>query len=171
MRTLSLLRHAKSSWTDPTESDHERPLNPRGKRDAPGMGRFMRDHGLVPDLVLCSDSVRTRETMKLVLAEWGDRAPETRLDAALYLAEPNRILKVVGKVDAGVGHCLVIGHNPGLHALALALADTGEPQALSDLSARFPTAALAVFDLKTESWSKVGPSTGRLRLFVTPRRL
>ncbi len=171
MRTLSLLRHAKSSWDDPTAPDHERPLNSRGKRDAPRMGRFMREEGLIPDLVLCSDAVRTQETLRLIMAEWGEDAPKAVFHAALYLAEAPGIIKVLGKVGPDVQHCLVIGHNPGMHALALALADTGEPQALSDLSARFPTAALAVFDLKTESWSKVRPATGRLRLFVTPKEL
>ncbi len=171
MRTLSLLRHAKSSWDDPTEPDHSRTLNPRGKRDAPRMARFMRNQGLLPDLVLCSDAVRTQETLRLVMAEWGEDAPKAVLNAALYHAEAPGIIKVLGKVDATVQHCLVIGHNPGMHALALALADTGEPQALSDVSARFPTAALAVFDLKIESWSKVRPATGRLRLFVTPKTL
>jgi phosphohistidine phosphatase len=171
MRTLSLLRHAKSSWDDPELTDHERGLNGRGLRDAPRMGRFIRNNGLVPDLVLCSDAVRTRETMRLVLAEWGAARPRVVYDAALYLAEPVGILKLLAKVDANIGHCLVVGHNPGLEDLAVSLAETGEPHALADLGAKFPTCALAVIDLPVEGWKGLRPGTGNLRMFVVPRAL
>lgn len=171
MRTLSLLRHAKSSWDDPELSDHERGLNGRGLRDAPRMGRFMRENGLVPDLVLCSDAVRTRETIGLVMAEWGGARPKVDYDPALYLAEPPGILKVLAKVDAGVGHCLVVGHNPGLEDLAISLAETGDPHALADMSAKFPTCALAVIDLPVEGWKGLLPGKGHLRVFIEPRAL
>lgn len=171
MRTLSLLRHAKSSWDDPDLSDHERGLNGRGLRDAPRIGRFMRKHGLVPDLVLCSDAVRTQETLRLVVAEWGEAGAKVVYDPALYLAEPVGILKVLAKVQARIGHCLVVGHNPGLHDLGISLAETGDPHAHADLSAKFPTAALAVIDLPVDGWARIRPGTGHLRLFVVPRAL
>lgn len=168
MRTLSLLRHAKSSGVDLTRDDFDRPLNQRGARDATRMGRFMREHGLVPDLVLCSDAVRARETLTLVLSAFGGAGPRVVFEPKLYLAEPAAILEVVADVDAGIGHCLVVGHNPGLHALALAMTVAGDHTAMA---LEFPASGLAVIDLDAARWRALQPARGRLRLFVSPSQL
>lgn len=167
MRTVSLLRHAKSSWDDPDLEDHERPLAKRGVKAASRIGAWMARERLRPQLVLCSDALRTRATLTLVLAEMGKAAPQIVYDAVLYLAEPAHLLARMHKVDGRFEHVLLIGHNPGLHALALALAASGKRKKLAALAARFPTASLAVIDCEAASWSSLGYASGRLRAFVT----
>lgn len=170
MRTLSLLRHAKASRDDLGLSDHARPLALRGREDAPRIGAFIRASGLRPDLVVCSDAVRTRETLALVLRAIGGAAPPVVYEHALYLAEEPALLARLARVDDAVRHVMVVGHNPGLHELALALATKGSASDLVRLTAKFPTAALAVIDFDV-SWGDIAGEGGRLRTFVTPRTL
>lgn len=169
MRTLILLRHAKSSWDDPELDDHERPLNRRGTKDAPRMGEAMAALGLAPDVVLCSDAVRTRATLTLVLSVLGRHPPRVSIEPRLYLAEPAAIMELVRALPADDRQCLVIGHNPGIHALALELTGTGDRKLLAALATRFPTAGLAVIDLDASSWKDVRPGMGRLREFAGPK--
>lgn len=171
MRTLSLLRHAKSSWDDPTQSDHDRPLNARGRRDAPRIAQFMRLNGLKPDLVLSSDAVRTQQTLDLILAELEGALPQVVTDGALYLAEPAAILKLIAKVDRAAQHCMVVGHNPGLHDLAIALAGSGVAGSLAALHQRFPTSSLAVLEFDSASWRGIALEQCHLRDFVTPKTM
>lgn len=171
MRTLLLFRHAKSSWDDPELTDHERPLTKRGTRDAVRMGEYIREAGLVPDLVLCSGAVRARATLALTLTALDGAVGEVLHDDALYLAEPTQILKRLAQVDVARNPVMIVGHNPGLHALALALVHAGETRALAQLAQNFPTAGLAVIDFETQSWSDISAATGSLRTFVSPKRL
>lgn len=171
MRTLILLRHAKSSWDDPGLSDHERPLNRRGTRDAPRMGDVLAGEGLLPDLVLCSDAVRARGTLALVLSRLPDARPRVVYAPELYLADPAMLLRRIAQVEAGVQRLLVVGHNPGLHALALGLTGSGSTKALAMLAAKLPTAGLVVIDFEAASWAGVEPGHGRLRLFTAPKLL
>jgi phosphohistidine phosphatase len=171
MRTLLLLRHAKSSWDDPELDDHERPLNKRGTRDASHMGELIGERGLAPDAVLCSDAVRTRATLTLVLAAAGARPARIQIQPRLYLAEPPAIIELVRALPAECQRCLVVGHNPGIHALALGLTGSGERKALAALAIKFPTGGLAVIDLDVEGWGDVRPGAGALRLFTSPKDL
>ena len=171
MLTVSLFRHAKSSWDDRALDDHERPLAKRGTKAVPEIARYMREEGLVPDLVLCSTAVRTRATLALLVAELGPPAPTIRFDDALYLAPSDVILARVRAAEPGVRHIMVIGHNPGLHALALELVGDGDRKTVAALATEFPTAALAVFGFDVAQWSDVAVAGGRLERFVTPRRL
>lgn len=171
MRTLLLLRHAKSSWDDPTQDDHERPLNKRGTREAPRIGQYLAANELQPDVVLCSDAVRARGTLSLVLAAMDGTAPSISFEPRLYLAEPAAILEVVGRIAPTAKRCLVVGHNPGLHALALGLIGDGEPKAIRELAKKFPTAGLAVIDLHVDSWHKLSGGAGRLRAFIAGKQL
>jgi phosphohistidine phosphatase len=171
MRTLLLMRHAKSSWLSPELDDHERPLNNRGTRDAPRMAKHMAASGWLPGMVLCSDAVRTRATLALMLLEWPGRSPRIAYDPALYLAEPAAILESIARAPADVGTLLVLGHNPGMHALALALTGRGEAITAGELSTRFPTCALAVLEFAGRGWSKLAPGSGTLRGFVYPKQL
>ena len=171
MLTLSLLRHAKSSWSDLELDDYERGLAERGIKAAPEMGRYIANKKLMPDLILCSGAVRTRATLALILPELGAPPPEIRYDDALYLASPITMLDAVRRLAPGPKHVLLIAHNPGLHALALELTGSGDPAALSGLATKFPTAALAVFTFKSAAWTDIRPGTGRLEQFVTPRGL
>ena len=175
MLTLSLLRHAKSSWAEPGIDDHERPLAKRGAKAAPEIGTYLRRERLRPDLVLCSGAVRARATLALVLAELGPPAPEVRYDDALYLATPAVMLGLLRRIDAAHRppylHVMVVGHNPGLHALALEVIGEGSRKDIAEVATKFPTAALAVLAIDAGSWSEIGAASARLERFVTPRRL
>lgn len=169
MLTLSLLRHAKSSWADPALDDHDRPLAKRGVKAIPLVAKYMRREKLAPDLVLCSDAMRTRATLALLIAEFDKTPPRIVYDERLYLAPPRAIMSAVSTHDEA--HILVVGHNPGLHALALELVGDGNRKLLAALAREFPTAALAVVTFDAESWSEIAPASGNLRLYTTPRRL
>ena len=171
MLTLLIMRHAKSGWDDPTLDDHERPLNRRGTRDAPRMAKYMASSDLVPDRVLCSDAVRTRATLALLLAEWKAPPPRISYEARLYLAEPPALMEAIHRLDREVQRCLVLAHNPGVHALTLGLCGGGDRRALADAATRFPTSALAVIDLEIDAWTEIRPGSGRLRTFIYPKAL
>ncbi len=166
-----LLRHAKSSWDDPELDDHERPLARRGTRDAPNIGAFINKHQLHPDLIVCSDAVRARATLALVLSKLDADQPEVVFEPLLYLAEPEKMLEVIATLDASAQQVLMIGHNPGMHALALGLVGAGESKGLTQLAIKFPTAALAVIEFDADTWADLQSGRGRLRAFVTPNML
>src|SRR5262249_25609238 len=170
MLTLSLLRHAKSSWADPSLHDFDRPLNGRGTDAAPGMGAFMARHEIAPDLILCSPAMRARQTLDLVLPHLPGN-PEVVYEDALYLASASVMLKRIRKVAAKVRHVMVIGHDPGLHTLARQLTGAGEQKDLRALAEKFPTGSLAVLAFAVRAWSNVKGGGGRLKLFMAPKRL
>jgi phosphohistidine phosphatase len=170
MLTLSLLRHAKSSWDDPGIEDFDRPLSERGREAAPRMGRFMAKHGIVPELILCSSSVRTRQTLDLVLPHLSPR-PKVAYEDAIYLAAASVLLQHVRKDAGKARHVMVVAHDPGMHQLATELAGSGDPALIEALAGKFPTAGLAVIDFEAQAWAKVRRGAGRLRLFMTPKRL
>jgi len=149
MKTLLVLRHAKSSWNDPELDDHERPLNDRGRRDGPRMGELVREYGLIPDVVISSDAVRAQLTAEAV-AEAARYAGEILLDPRLYLASPADIVSLLRTVRENAATVMIIGHNPGFEELVEQL--TGERQDL-------PTAALAHIVLEIDQWCDLTPST------------
>jgi phosphohistidine phosphatase len=162
MKTLLVLRHAKSSWDDPARDDHERPLNKRGRRDAPRMGELVREYGLMPDVVISSDAVRARLTAE-AMAEAAHYAGEILLDQNLYLASPDDILLLLRGVRQNAETVMIVGHNPGLEELVEQL--TGERQDL-------PTAALAQVVLPIDRWRDLTPSTrGQLVGHWRPKEL
>ena len=170
---LLLLRHAKSDWSG-NLGDHDRPLAPRGRKAVPRMGALMRKNGYVPAAVLCSTAARTRETLELLLPAL--RAdPAIRYDQALYLAEWPSLLAALQSTEAAGTPLLMIGHNPGIEQLAMALViqpqDAAERARFEKLERKFPTAALAVLDFDEPHWGAVKPGTGRLTDFVRPRDL
>ena len=142
MKTLLVLRHAKSSWSDPALDDHERPLNKRGRRDGPRMGKLMREYGLIPDMVISSDAARARLTAEAVV-EASRCAGEILLDQRLYMASPADILALLRTVGEKAETVMIVGHNPGLEDLVARL--TGERQDM-------PTAALAQIVLPIDQW-------------------
>ncbi len=161
MKTLLLLRHAKSSWDDPGQKDFDRPLNARGTKAAPLIGKFIRKQKVVPDLVLSSPAERARQTTALVLNA-AKVAAELRYDERIYEASAARLLEVVSQIEEGVNVAMIVGHNPGMEELLLAL--TSEVR-------HVPTAALASIALDIEKWGKVREAVGRLEWFVTPKEL
>ena len=170
MRTLYLLRHAKSSWADPSLADHDRPLNGRGRRAAPLMGAYLREGGHRPDLVLCSTAARTRETLAAVMEEL-DVEPEIDWDGDLYLAAPQQLLDLVRAVPDTVESVLMVAHNPGTAILAHVLCADGDAAELDLMRTKFSTAALAIIDLEVDRWEEVRSDCGRLRSFTRPRDL
>ncbi|MEM6491038.1 MAG: histidine phosphatase family protein [Pseudomonadota bacterium] len=170
MRTLYLFRHAKSDWDDPSLDDYDRPLAPRGRRAAPAMGRWMAAAGVAPDLVLCSTAARAQQTALLAFeaAAW---PPRVIYRPALYLTDSERILSIIQAEGGPTASIMVIGHNPGLHDLALRLSAGEESGARDQIADKFPTAALATIQFGAASWMAVGAQAGRLTQFQTPRNL
>lgn len=170
MKTLYVVRHAKSSWDAPHLDDFDRPLAPRGKAAAPRMARFMRTHQLVPDRVICSTARRARDTWQMMSPELGDGIDVVYEDD-LYGASAGHILEEVKAQDDDVERLMVVGHNPGLEYLVSSLAGNGEPAVLSRMRAKYPTAALAVITFDVERWGDVDMGGGTLDRFVRPRDL
>ena len=169
MVTLSLFRHAKSAWNNPGLGDFDRPLAPRGEKAAPRMGRYMAREGLEPELVLCSTALRARQTIELACAQWASQ-PEIRYTDELYHAGPNEMLREAMAIPAGCAHAMLVGHNPGMHALAIALSGDGDADAMDAVGAKYPTAALAVIEFRVD-WKSIAPGAGYLQRFVVPRSL
>lgn len=170
MKTLILMRHAKSAWDDPQHHDIERPLNARGRQAAPRMGAWLAAEDCRPDVVLCSAAKRTRETLDLMRPHLPERMV-VEFVRALYLAAPREMLTELGKVPDTAESVMLIGHNPGMASLVDLLAGTGDEKALAALHGKFPTAAVAVLDFDVTRWSDVGPGNGNLRAFMRPRDL
>lgn len=163
MKTLLVLRHAKSSWEDSALDDHERPLNQRGRRDAPRIGELLRKDGQIPDAIISSDAVRARLTAEAV-AEAAHHAGTILLDPRLYLAAPADIVAVLRTVEEPKsGTVMIVGHNPGLEDFVAQV--TGEHEHL-------PTAALAEIVLPIDRWKDLTASTrGTLVSLRRPKEL
>ena len=145
MKTLLILRHAKSSWKDASLADHDRPLNKRGKRDAPRMGEFVREQGLAPDRIISSTAKRARNTAKAV-AKACCCEDKVELTSEFYHATPGVYLAVLQNVPDDDSRVMVVGHNPGMEALVAHL--TGSRETM-------PTAALAHVVLPIEKWAEL----------------
>jgi phosphohistidine phosphatase len=161
-RRLIVLRHAKSDWSD-NLPDHERPLAPRGIRDAPNLGRWLGDNGYVPDHVVCSTARRTRETWALV-SEALPMKPPVEYDEDLYGAGPEEFLEAARQIPGDVTTLALVGHEPGVSELTLHLAGHGEDTRL--VQAKFPTGAAAVL-VTADSWAEL--AAARLEAFFRPR--
>jgi phosphohistidine phosphatase len=153
MKTLLILRHAKSSWKDEGLPDHDRPLNKRGKADAPRMGRLLREKDLTPDLILSSTARRARQTTKRAVAG-GELSCPVELDERLYHAGPGDLLQALRAVPDECERVMLVGHNPGLEVLL---------ETLTADAYHLPTATLAQVELEIDSWSGV-QANGRARL-------
>ncbi|WP_071797372.1 SixA phosphatase family protein [Natronohydrobacter thiooxidans] len=162
---LILSRHAKSEWDNPLDTDHERPLNKRGKRAAPLIGRWLVGKGHIPQEALVSDASRTRETWALLSGEFPAPVP-VRFEPALYLAGPDVMQRCLATAKAPC--VMMIGHNPGIAAFAEMLLET--PVAHPGF-ARYPTCATLVAEFEAESWTELRPGSGRALDFIVPREL
>jgi phosphohistidine phosphatase len=170
VKTVYLLRHAKSSWDDPTLPDFSRPLNPRGRKAAPRVGHYMARQGLMPHRILCSGARRAVETMERVTQALDPDIPvEIRDD--IYHSSTDTLLQLIQSQPQEVDSVLLIGHNPTFEDLALALAGQGDERALESLDRKYPTGALAILDFSVVQWKEVRGGTGFLRDFVRPKDL
>lgn len=165
---LYLLRHAKAVPAEEGAADRDRPLEPRGRRAAQAMGTWIGEHHILPDLVLCSPSLRTRQTLDIVTPGFG-RPPKIALDEGLYLAAADRLLARLRRVPASSECVLLVGHNPGLHELAHFLAENSSGPLLARLGG-FATGVLARFEVNLP-WSALGRRTARLMAVINPKEL
>lgn len=162
MKTLILMRHAKSSWADEQLDDYERPLNARGQRDAPRMAEWLSENQLLPDAIRCSSALRARTTIE-ILRDTVDYQGDLQWLDELYLAAPGTYLEVAGQMSEDCRSLMMVGHNPGLEMLIETL--TGESEVM-------PTGAVAIVQLPIEQWCELTPETaGELMQLTRPKQL
>jgi phosphohistidine phosphatase len=174
MRRLMLLRHAKTESEAPTGRDQDRRLDERGRRDATDIGSWIGRHPPSPDIVLVSPAVRAQQTWNLAAEAMQDHAPQPQAEtvAGLYGADPAQLLQMVRMASAtDPRQLMLVGHNPGMHELALALAGSGDADGRRALADNLPTSGLVVFDFAIDNWNDVGFRHGKLVLFLTPKSL
>ncbi|MEM7442318.1 MAG: histidine phosphatase family protein [Pseudomonadota bacterium] len=170
MRSLILLRHAKSAWDNASLGDHDRPLAPRGERASLVIGRYLRQLGTPIDLALSSTARRARDTWALASTQL-DGLIATETDPAFYLKGPKAILNRVSAADDSAQTIILVGHNPDTQSLAMTLAESGPSEQRQALAQKLPTAALVRLELPIERWADVSDCRGKLIEFITPRML
>lgn len=170
MKKLSVLRHAKSSWKEKDLGDFNRPLNDRGWKDALRIGREMKRRGMHFDLVVASTAARVRETIDGIEEKFQFRAA-VRFEPQLYLAGLDTLLSVVQGLPDEVNAALLVGHNPGVWELLLALTGEDHRGLRARIESKYPTGALAVAEISVERWGAAGPRTGMLVDLILPRDL
>ncbi|WP_319532151.1 histidine phosphatase family protein [uncultured Cohaesibacter sp.] len=168
MLRLFLLRHAKSSWSDPSLHDFDRPLNKRGLSDSPKIATAMRERNYHPDRILCSSAQRTKETMAGIIPSLTGEV-SLHLMEALYEGNSPDYLSLIRANAKKSKQLMVVGHNTGLHETAIRLVGSGNKDMVSLLREKFPTAGLVVIDFRCKDWHDVKPKTGRLIDFIKPR--
>lgn len=162
MKRITLLRHAKSSWAQPGLADHDRPLNQRGQRDTPVMGRRLAARGIRPSLIVTSPAKRARQTARLLAREIGYPIEFLQSEKSLYLADPATILDVIALQDDAFSDIVVCAHNPGITNLANQLCD----QSIDNI----PTCGMVTIEAQTDSWSEVATSRRALITFDYPKK-
>jgi phosphohistidine phosphatase len=170
MRRLLLFRHAKSDRLIAGTPDRDRALIERGRKDAAKIGAYMATHHLVPERVMLSPAARCQQTWKYAAAAMKP-APAAMSIEKLYDATPHAILSVVKDAPASVHTLMVVGHNPGMHELALMLIASGDVEARERLREKLPTSGLVIIDFAFDDWSRLHPQSGRLERFVSPKSL
>lgn len=170
MRRLMLVRHSKAERAEPSVSDQERKLTDEGRADAATVGAYLANHSFRPDYVLVSPAARTRETWRQVAAALGS-TPDVKFDEQIYNATTQALFNIVAEAPDAARAILMLGHNPGLHELAVFLTGTGDIDLRERLRENFPTSAIAIIDFPLDSWSKLHPRAGRLERFVSPKMI
>ena len=170
MKTLTLLRHAKSGWDDPVARDFDRPLNAKGKRAAAMVGRHIRSLGLVFDHAIASPAVRVTETLEQIESGYG-RTIAPDWDRRVYLASAATLLDVVHGFPAETQSALLVGHNPGLEDLVLMLVADGADPLRDAVEDKYPTASIAELQFEGGRWEDIASGTARLTRFIRPRDL
>lgn len=170
MKKLYLLRHAKSDYPANVRDDKNRPLNERGKNACKIMGAFLKENNIAPDMIISSDALRTKQTIKNIIDE---SCLRNKVDFTknLYLASAGEILKEVAKINNNLNNVMVVAHNPGIQELAAILFKDGDEEKLRKIKTKYPTASLSSFILHTNSWSEIYPASCTLEFFVSPKDL
>ena len=163
MKTLILLRHAKSDWDDPTRHDHDRPLNKRGERDAPAMGNFLREKGVIPDLIVSSTALRAKTTAEAVATGAGYDPAEIVFRKELYLPPVETLLSTTKRLPKDKEKVMLVAHNPGITSFLATI--TGNYQTVPEM----PTCAVAVLELDGE-WEAAARGAFNFKAFYTPKK-
>ena len=171
MKTILLLRHAKSAWSDARLDDHDRPLSKRGERAAKAMADHIARRGPQPELILCSTSVRTRQTLMPLPKRLAEPAPPISLESRLYLASEDTLLARLRLVPDDVSTVLLIAHNDGIARLAEMLAGSGAAETMAKLREKYPTGTLATLRIPDGPWRDLAAGSAELLAFVRPRDL
>lgn len=170
-KRLIVLRHAKSDWPRDTP-DHERPLGTRGNREAPEAGRWLVTHGIIPDAIICSDAVRTRQTCTWVCSELGEKAPTPYLESRLYeahAADASDVLAVINEVEETVRTLMLVGHMPWVQELGMRLASVhSDEESVMSMAERYPTLGMQVFEIPGP-WAELDGRDANMTHFVVPR--
>lgn len=161
MRRLTLIRHSKSSWDDPEISDFERPLNARGRRDAPEMAERTRSLGKPPLQLISSPALRAITTARIFAEVWGLPLDDILIESRLYDASSARLVQVIREFEAEAAHAVIVAHNPGLSELALALASCPFRE--------LPTTGVLSLELDIEQWIAIAPQSGRVGVYRYPK--
>jgi phosphohistidine phosphatase len=171
VKTIFLLRHAKSAWSDPRLGDHDRPLNRRGEQAAEAMANHIARLKPRPDLVLCSTALRTRQTLMPLIKKFGPAAPPIALEKDLYLATEDMLVGRLRALPESAGSVLLIGHNDGIWHLAERLVGSGPAALREALAQKFSTGALATLRFADRPWAELDWGATKLAGFVRPREL
>ncbi|MBX7054421.1 MAG: histidine phosphatase family protein [Pyrinomonadaceae bacterium] len=161
MKTLYLMRHAKSSWDNAGLADHDRPLNDRGRRDATFMGGIARERAILPEIIVCSTAERARQTEELFCSSAGFDGVSA-VESRIYEASVGRLAEIVSVIGPEFGTAMLIGHNPGMEGLIYYLTGSIEPM---------PTAAIAVIELRIGKWADIDAGSGQLAGVLRPKQL
>lgn len=161
MKTLTILRHAKSSWKDTGKSDHQRPLNRRGERDAPVMGARITEAGIRPSLIMSSPAVRAWKTAKIIARAISYPVEFLHREPGLYLADAQALLALLAQQDDAFNSILIVGHNPGLTDLVNYL--------LPNITDNLPTCGIVAFNVETDDWDLRAGATAELLLYDYPK--
>ena len=174
MRRLMLLRHAKTENDAPSGRDQDRRLDNRGRTDAAEIGGWIGRHPPFPDSVLVSPAVRAYQTWEIAWEAMKDKVPQPQVELLpeLYGADPAQLLQIIRAASATDSQRLMlVGHNPGMHELALALTGSGDAAGRNALADNLPTSGLAIFDFAADDWTDIAFRRGKLVLFVSPKLL
>ena len=165
MKTLTIIRHAKSDWGSPGLGDHDRPLNFRGDRDAPRMGSFLNEKGISPEVVLSSTALRAITTAQIITQKLGFPSDSITEMREIYLASVTKLLEIVSQIDEDVDSAMMFGHNPGFHDLTCEL--VGSYNAVEN----FPTCSVACLKIHTDTWGEIGGGDAEIIAHFYPRML
>ena len=172
-KKLTLMRHAKSSWADYSQSDMDRPLSPRGKKDAPKMGRYLYENDLHPDLVLCSPAQRTRETLARLQTAFG-KPFNTRFDKSIYSAGMGHgLISLLHSLKGDFDHVMIVGHNPAMQELAQSLVNwtAGDEDTHQRLRSKFSTGSVISMEFDGDNWTSAALGQGKFTHFMAPKLL
>lgn len=171
MKRLTVLRHAKSSWDDHSLDDFNRPLNDRGWKAARRIGKEMKHRNMRFDFAVASTAARVRETIDGLIETYGQPDFPIHFDARIYMASTDTLMEVVRDIPSDAERALLVGHNPGLEQLIVALTQDDHDGLRARVEGKYPTAALAVMKLDIASWGDLEPASGKLTELILPRDL